>query len=62
MQRFGRKHVNESQKLLRLARKLFPTTFPLIWNRATKKRLVPVRSELLDQFLNTLTADYQYTP
>ena len=59
MQRFGRQHANGSQKLLRSARNQFHTTLPLISDRGSRKMLVLVRSELLEQFVNTLTADYQ---
>ena len=57
MQRFVRQHVNESQTLLRAARNQFHTTLPLISDRGSRKTLVLVRSEILQQFLNTLTAD-----
>ena len=61
MQRFGRQHVNGSQTLLRSARNEFHTTPPLISVRRSSKRLVLVRSELLGQFVNTLTSDYKYS-
>ena len=61
MQRFGRQHVNGTKKLLRSARKQFQTNLPLIWKRRSRKRLVLVRSKFLGQFVNTLTADYQYS-
>ena len=60
MQRFGRQHVNMSQKLMRSARNHFHTSLPLIWERRSRKRLVLVRSELLGQFVKTLTADCKY--
>ena len=59
MQRFGRQHVNGSETLLRSALTQFHTTLPLISDRESRKMLVLVRSELLEQFVNTLTADYQ---
>ena len=59
MQRFGRQHVNRSQTLLRSSRSHFHTTLPLISDRGSRKILVLVRSEILEQFVNTLTADYQ---
>ena len=59
-QRFGRQHVNESQTLLRSARNQFHTTLQLIGDRGCRKRLVQVRSQLLGQFVNILTADYKY--
>ena len=61
MQRFSRQHVNESQTLPKSARNQFHTTSPLISVRKNRKRLVLVRSELLGQFVNTLTADYKYS-
>ena len=61
MRRFRRQHVNVSKTLLRSARNQFHTTLPLILEKRSRKRLVLVRSELVGQFLNTLTADYQYS-
>ena len=60
MQRLGSQHVNESQTLLRSSRNHFHTTIPLIWGRTSRKRLVLVRSEVLGQFVNTITAVYNY--
>ena len=57
MQRFGRKHVNGSQTLLRSARNQIHTLFTLILERGSSKRLVLVGSEILGQFVKTLTAD-----
>ena len=59
MQSFERQHVKRSQTLLRSARNQFHTTLPLISERGNRKILVLVRSEILEQFVNTLTADYQ---
>ena len=59
MQRFRRQHLNSSQTLLRSAWSLFHTTLPLISDRGSRKVLVLVRSEILEQFVNTLTPDYQ---
>ena len=61
MQRFRRKHVNGSKTQLISVRNHFHTTLPLIWERGSRKRLLLMRSELLGQFVNTLTADYQYS-
>ena len=61
MQRFGKQHVNGYQTLLKSARNQFHTTFPLILDRGSRKRLILVRSELLGQVGNTLTADYKYS-
>ena len=60
MQRFGSQHGNGSQTPPRSARNHFDTTIPLIRGRASRKRLVLVRSEVLGQFVNTMTADYKY--
>ena len=59
MQRFGRQHGNRSQTLLRSARNQFDTTLPLISDGGSWKILVLVTYEILEQFVNTLTADYQ---
>ena len=61
MQRFGRLHVKGSRTLLRSARNEIHTTLPLILDRGSRKRLVLVRSEVLGQVVNTLTADYKYS-
>ena len=61
MQRFGTQHVNESQTLLRSAQNQFQTPVLLTLDSGSRKRLVLVTSELLGQFLNTLTADYKYS-
>ena len=60
MQRFGSQHGNGSQTLPRSAQNHFDTTIPLIWFRASRKRLVLVRSEVLGQFVNTMTANCMY--
>ena len=60
MQSFGSQHGNGSQTPPRSARNHFDTTIPLISSRASRKRLVLVRSEVLGQFVNTMTADYKY--
>ena len=61
MQSFGRQHVNGSEKLLRSARNQLHTTLPLIRDTGSSKRLFLISSELLGQFVNTLTADYKYS-
>ena len=61
MQRLGRQHVSGSELLLRSARNQFHTTPPLVSVRRSRKRLVLVTFELLGQFVNTLTADYNYS-
>ena len=57
MQRLGRQHGNGSQPLAKSARNYFDTTIPLICGRTSRKRLVLVISEVLGQFVNTMTAD-----
>ena len=59
MQRFGRQHVNGSQTLPTSAENQFHTSPPLISVKRNGKRLVVVTSELLGQFVNTLTDDYK---
>ena len=61
MQRFDSEHDNESQTLVRSARNNFFTTIPHIWDKASSNRLVLVRSEVLGQLVNTLTADYKHS-
>ena len=61
MQRFRRQHVNESKTSLRYARNQLHTTPLLTRVIRSRKMLVDVRSELLGQFINTLTADYKYS-
>ena len=61
MQRFDSEHDNESQTLLRSARNNFYTTIPLIWDKTSSNRLGLVRSEILGQLVNTLTADYKHS-
>ena len=61
MQRFNSQHGNGCQTLLRSARNNFYTTNPLIWDRTSRDRLVLVKSEVLEQLVNTLTADYKYS-
>ena len=61
LQSFGREHVNGSQTLLRSARNQLHTTLPLIGDSGSRKRLFLIRSELLGEFVDTLTADYKYS-
>ena len=61
MQRFGSQHDNGSQTLLRSAQNQIHTTLPLILDKLRRKRLFLVRSEVVGQFVNTLTADYEYS-
>ena len=61
IQRFDSQNANESQTLLRSARNNFYTTIQLIRDRTSSNRLVLVRSEVLGQLVNTLTADYEHS-
>ena len=61
MQRFDSEHDNGSQTLLLSARNNFYTTIPLIRDRTSRNRLVLVRSEVLGQLVNNLTADYKHS-
>ena len=61
MQRFDSEHDNGPQTPLRSLRNNFYTTIPLIWERTSRNRLVLVRSEILGQLVNTLTADYKHS-
>ena len=61
MQRFDSEHDNGSQTLLRSARNNFYTFIPPISDKASSNRLVLVRSEVLGQLVNTLTADYKHS-
>ena len=61
MQRFGSQHDSRSQTLLKSARNQVHTGLPLFLYRGSREKLLLVRSELLGQFVNTLTADYQYS-
>ena len=61
MQRFDSEHDNGSQTLLRSARNNFYTTIPLMSDGTSRNRLVLVRSEVLGQLVNTLTADYKHS-
>ena len=61
MQPLGRQHVNGSQTHLRSARNQIHTSLPLILDRGSRERLVLVRSVVLGQFVNILTADYKYS-
>ena len=58
MQCFGSQHVNGSQTLLRSARNHFHTIIELTSDTTSRKRLNLVRTEVLGQFVNTMTAVY----
>ena len=59
MQRVGSQHGNGSQTAARSARNYFDTSIPLIRGRTSSKRLVLVRSAVLGEFVNPMTADYK---
>ena len=61
MQRFDSEDDNGAQTLLRSGRNNFYTTIPPIWDKTSSNRLVLVRSEILGQLVNTLTADYKHS-
>ena len=61
MERFDSEHDNESQTLLRSARNNFYTTIRLIRDIASRNTFVLVRSEVLGQLVNTLTADCKHS-
>ena len=61
IQSFSRQHVNGSQTLLISARNQLHTTLPLIRDSGSRKWLFLIRSDLLGQFVDTLTADYKYS-
>ena len=61
MQRFDSEHDNGSKTLLRSARNNFYTTIQLISDRTNRNRLVLVRSEVLGQLVDNLTADYKHS-
>ena len=61
MERFDSEHDNESQTLLRSARNSFFTTIRLIRDIASRNTFVLVRSEVLGQLVNTLTADCKHS-
>ena len=61
MERFDSEHDNESQTLLRSARNSFYTTIRLIRDIASRNTFVLVRSEVLGQLVNTLTADCKHS-
>ena len=61
MQRFNSEHDNGPQTLLRSARNNFYTTIPLMSDKTSRNRLVLVRSEVLGQLVDNLTADYKHS-
>ena len=58
---FDNEHVNESLKLLKYAVKYFYPTFPPFWSNLSYKNSFSVRAEIFGLFVNTLTANYEYS-
>ena len=58
--RFGSESVNESQNLLKSAKKYIYGSFPSFWAKMSYKKLFLIRSKILGLFENTLTAKYEY--
>ena len=58
---FGRKSVSEFETLLKSARHRYYRMFPWVWDKYSWKKSVLVRREILGLFVNTLTAEYQYS-
>ena len=57
---FGSECVNESQKLRKSTGKYFDSTFPSSWAKLSLEKLFLIRSEILGQLVNKLTANYEY--
>ena len=55
---FDSKHVKESQTLVRSAWGNFYHIFLLLWGKLNWKRSLLVMCEILEHFVNTLTAEY----
>ena len=58
---FGSERVNESQKLLKSAEKHFYPTLSSFWANLSYKKSFLVISDILGLFVNTLTANYEYS-
>ena len=58
---FGIERVNESQKLLKSAKKYFYPTFSSFWPKLSLRKLFLIRSEIFALLINTLTANYEYS-
>ena len=58
---FGSEQVNESQKLLKSAKKYLYPTFFIIWAILSMEKLFSIRSEILELLDNTLTGNYEYS-
>ena len=57
----GSERVNESQKLLKSAKKYYYPNFSTLWTKLSKKKLFLIRSEILGLIDKTLTANYEYS-
>ena len=58
---FGSERVNESQKLLKSAKKYLYPTFSSFWAILSMEKLFSIRSEILLLLDNTLTGNYEYS-
>ena len=56
----GCERVNESQKLLKSAKKYYYPNFSSLWTKLSKKKLFLIRYEILGLLDKTLTANYKY--
>ena len=59
--RFGKQRVSVFETLLISAQHNYYRMFPSIYDKLSWKKSVLVRSEILGLFVNTLTAEYQYS-
>ena len=59
--RFASKRFHWSQTLLEPAPQHFYSKFPLIYNKLSSEASPLVRSEILELFGNTFTADHMYS-
>ena len=56
---FGSESVNDSQKVLKSAKKYIDASFLSFWAKLSYKKLFSIRSKILGLFENTLTANYE---
>ena len=59
--RFGKQRVGGFETVLKPARHHYYRMFASIWDKLSWKNFVLVCSEILGLFVNTLTAEYQYS-
>ena len=57
----GSERVNESQKLLKSAKKYYYPNFSSLWTKLSQKKLFLIRYEILGLLDNTLTSNYDYS-